>query len=62
MIQLSDCDNCKNYTGLNPETKQMTCKAFPNGIPLDYVFSKVNVREIPECEKGYKFEDKNRPE
>ena len=62
MIELSDCDKCKNYTGLNPDTKQMTCKAFPAGIPLDYVFSEVNVREIQECENGFKFEEKNRPE
>ena len=62
MIQFSECDKCKNYTGLHPETKQMTCKAFPNGIPLNYVFGEVNVLEINECKNGIKFEDKNRPE
>ncbi len=62
MIKLSDCDKCKNYTGLNPQTKQMTCKAFPSGIPLDFVFGEVNVHEISECKNGCKFEEQNRPE
>jgi len=62
MIQFSDCDKCVNYTGLDPETKQMTCKAFPKGIPLEYVFHEINVREIEACKNEFKFEDKNRPE
>lgn len=61
MIRLSDCDKCKFYTGLNQETKQMTCKAFPTGIPVKYVFGDVNVHEINECANGFKYTEKKSP-
>lgn len=57
MIQLSDCDKCKNCIGIDPETKLVVCKAFQNGIPLEYYFGKIDIHSISECANGYKFDN-----
>lgn len=33
------------------------CKAFPDGIPYEYDYEK-DVTKLPECNNGYKFEEK----
>jgi hypothetical protein len=32
------------------------CKAFPSGIPYEYLFEK-DVMELEECNNGFKFEE-----
>ena len=53
---IPDCTSCKNLY----EEKingSFCCKAFPDGIPKDYFWGSVDVKNIIECNYGYKFED-----
>lgn len=56
MIILNNpCTRCKNkirYSGLGTSR----CKAFPDGIPYEYLWKK-DVTELEECNNGYKFEE-----
>ena len=54
---VSDCPNCKHFTGHGYNDPPVRCGAFPNGIPKEYLFGSVHVRNIPECGNGYKYEE-----
>lgn len=49
---IPSCSSCKNYIGND------VCRAFPKGIPKEYMWGPVDVEELIECKNGYKFEDK----
>ena len=54
MIRISDCAYCIHRR----ENKgyQMTCDAFPEGVP--YEFDDNNVKEIKECNNGIGYKEK----
>ena len=51
-----DCPSCKHCTGHGYNDPPIRCGAFPNGIPDNYLFGPVQVRSLPECGNGYKYE------
>ena len=56
-VIISDCPCCKNCYDRMDETKPLCCKAFPDGIPNEYLLCKVNVKKLAECNNGYKYEE-----
>ncbi|MBQ9941831.1 MAG: glutamyl-tRNA amidotransferase [Christensenellaceae bacterium] len=48
------CSDCKHEEYLENEGK-IVCKAFPDGIPLDFMFRK-SPDEKEMCNNGVKFE------
>ena len=52
-----DCPSCKHFTGHAFNDPPLRCGAFPKGIPNEYLFGPVQVRDIPECGNGYKYEE-----
>ena len=55
-IIVSECTYCM-HCGNEKETDKLSCKAFPDGIPRDYLWGFIDVHEIDECNNGYKYED-----
>lgn len=55
-VIIPDCPCCKNCNDREDKSKPLTCKAFPDGIPSDYLWCKIDVKKIKECARGYKFE------
>lgn len=53
----SDCHCCKNCFERFDKSKPITCKAFPNGIPKEYLWGTIDVKVIEECNNGYKYEE-----
>lgn len=49
------CDLCRNRIGMIDGWKP-NCKAFPDGILTRLL--DVDVRDLPECANGYKWEPK----
>lgn len=49
------CECCKNSIPRSEELPEGGCKAFPNGIPYEYLFKK-DVTKLDECANGYKYE------
>ena len=47
-MTLPKCMLCSNF---NENSEEMTCKAFPDGIPEDVIFSGYE----EECKNGIKF-------
>lgn len=56
-IAISDCPCCKNCVGHGRNDPPLRCGAFPNGIPKEYLFGPIQVRDIPECGNGYRYEE-----
>lgn len=54
MICVVDCGECKHQRELL-DGWRACCDAFPDGIPLDFDFSKV--KQINECNNGIGFEE-----
>ena len=52
MLTLPKCEFCKRYR-YDEETKEETCEAFPNGIPLEIQWDP----EENECNNGIKYEE-----
>lgn len=50
-LRLPKCDFCMHY---HTESKNDTCDAFPNGIPLEIMCTD----ESQECHRGIKYKDK----
>lgn len=48
------CIDCKNYLFTNKESNNHICKAFPNGIPDELFWNKVD--DQLECALNIKFE------
>lgn len=55
MICVNDCSKCKNKLP-KIDGWLACCKAFPNGQPDDFDYSKV--RSLKECNNGIGFEPK----
>ena len=53
------CDSCKNQLP-NIDGWKCACKAFPDGIPNEYFTTKLDPKEMPECNNGIGFEPKNK--
>ncbi len=55
-VIIPDCTSCKH---LYSEQKDgmFYCDAFPEGIPKEYFWGKVQVRELSECSNNVKFEE-----
>ena len=49
-MTLPKCMLCSNF---NENSEEMTCKAFPDGIPEDVIFSGYE----EECKNGIKFKE-----
>lgn len=50
-----DCTFCKNILP-NKDGWRCCCKAFPDGIPHDILFNRVDKLELKECANGYKYD------
>lgn len=55
-----DCIACKHLK--KSPNGVLTCAAFPDGIPKDYIEGKKHPHLQDECRLGVKFEDTRRPE
>ena len=53
-----DCDICKHKLPKKDGWKS-ACEAFPDGIPKEYFITKLDPKELPECNNGIGFEPKN---
>ena len=51
-IIVSTCVDC-SFAYL--EDGVVKCKAFPNGIPKEYLTIKIDPKDLEECNNGYKF-------
>ncbi|MBQ8790561.1 MAG: glutamyl-tRNA amidotransferase [Ruminiclostridium sp.] len=60
-VIIPDCPNCKHFYNNADISKALSCKAFPDGIPNENLWGEINVKEIPECANGYKYEEINQP-
>ena len=49
------CCECKNVHEELKDGWRLTCDAFPEGIPREYV-KDFDVRKIAECKNGIKYE------
>lgn len=56
-VIITDCPCCKNCFDRIDKTKPLCCKAFPNGIPKEYLWGEIDVKKIKECANGYKYEE-----
>lgn len=56
MICIIDCHDCKHKLPLIDGWRSC-CEAFPNGIPLDFDYSKVKMSK--ECNNGIGYEQKD---
>jgi hypothetical protein len=50
------CMNCKHYN--RNDKNKMSCKAYPNGIPEDIIFSVVDHHKPFAGDNGIQFESK----
>lgn len=55
MVVITKCDMCIHKLKDLKDGWRMCCKAFPDGIPSDYIFKK-DVEQLDECNNGIKFE------
>lgn len=56
-VPISDCPCCKHCVGSKDISVPLTCGAFPDGIPFDYLFGKVDVKSLNECNNGIGYEE-----
>ncbi len=54
MIKFSDCDFCKNSTGIDKDV--FFCRAFPQGVPYEH--ANKDLKSIKECKNGIGYEPK----
>lgn len=55
MICITDCASCKHQRPILDGWKDC-CDAFPDGIPMDFDYSKVTINK--ECNNGIGYEPK----
>ena len=53
-IVIPDCPCCRYFFENEKDNK---CSAFPDGIPDNYFWGKIYVRDLKECNNGYKYEE-----
>lgn len=57
-----DCPSCIHCKDRDNHNAPLCCDAFPKGIPFDYLFGPVQVKNLNECNNGYKYEEiKDKP-
>lgn len=56
-VPIPDCPCCKHFRGHAKLDQPLRCGAFPDGIPNEYLFGSVFVRELPKCGNGYHYEE-----
>ena len=50
------CTRCINSFDIEGDYGSSRCKAFPEGIPYEFLWKK-DVTKLKECNNGYKFEE-----
>lgn len=55
MVIFSQCMECKNFIE-KKDGGEFCCKAFPDGIPEDVFWNKIDHKNNIDGDKGYKFE------
>ena len=58
MITISSknsCDFCIHSLP-NKDGWKSCCEAYPDGLPKDYLFERVDVSQLAECAPGFHFE------
>lgn len=50
------CETCKHMKEEKKDGWIPCCDAFPEGVPDNYLFSKVDVTELGECANGIRYE------
>lgn len=58
MVIFSQCLDCKNFIG-KKDNNTFHCKAYPDEIPEDVFWNKINHEKNIEGDNGYKFESLN---
>ncbi len=53
-VIIPDCTSCKNFIDYN-DASGYRCNAFPEGIPEEYFWGKIDVKEIQTCANGFNF-------
>ena len=58
MITLPGKDSCTFCLNKLPKKDgwKSCCKAYPDGLPTDYIFERVDVSKLAECAPGFHFE------
>ena len=56
-VIIADCPCCKHCFDRLDVSEPLKCKAFPNGIPKEYLWGAIDVTKLAECNNGYKYED-----
>lgn len=56
-VIISDCPCCKNCFESSSVKEPLKCKAFPQGIPKEYIFGNVDVKTLKECNNGFGYEE-----
>lgn len=56
-VMIADCPCCKNCFDRSDITNPLCCNAFPEGIPKEYLWGDINVKNLEECKNGYKYEE-----
>lgn len=55
-VIIPKCSSCKNFKEKN-KNGHFCCTAFPDGIPDEYFWGPINVKEINTCNKNIGFID-----
>ncbi len=50
------CSMCKNAIPISGSYGMPRCKAFPDEIPSKFFGGNIDVRQLKECNNGYKYE------
>ena len=50
------CSMCKNSLEIKGSYGMPRCKAFPDMIPIELSSNNIDVRQLKECNNGYKYE------
>lgn len=56
-VIIPDCTSCKHIDFKKKKNGQLCCTAFPDGIPKEYFWGKINVKELSECANNVCFEE-----
>lgn len=51
----NNCTFCKNLLP-KKDGWRACCSAFPDGIPNDYCFERIDISKLDECANGYKYD------
>lgn len=56
-VIISNCPCCKHCYPCSSVSDPLKCKAFPEGIPKEYIWGPVDVQKLKECNNGVKYEE-----